>query len=160
MNVLRIRENYAAASTQLTAPKAFLAGKKDFVMFLKMEKRLICNPGRHSNCCCKEVQITTTRGSPSIREPGLPLHLPGARDTAGTRMAAGSCGKERASVACFGLLFITPFPSAATSGSAGAGEPAASFGCRVLNRRQIYVARTHASVFSPECIWPLVFSMT
>jgi len=68
--MLRRRENFAATPTQLRALKTALVGKRlrDFVTFLKMEKRLICHPGWHSESRCKEVQITTVQGFMSVEE--------------------------------------------------------------------------------------------
>lgn len=39
----------------------FFPQEKDFRMFLKMRKRLICHPGRHSKSCCKEVRSPPCR---------------------------------------------------------------------------------------------------
>lgn len=81
----------------------------------------------------------------------------------GSRVPASSSRKDQTSTACSRFLFILPLPHSPALGTnwlVGTREAAASFSCHILNPCQACVARTDASVFNPECIWPLVFSMT
>lgn len=81
----------------------------------------------------------------------------------GSRVSASSSRREQTSTALSRFLFILSLPHSPALGTnwfVGTREAAASVSCHILTPCQVFVARTDASVFNPECIWPLVFSMT
>lgn len=173
-NMLRITENFVSTPTQLTALKAFFffSGKRLCDVLENREEidlppRMALKEPLQGGTNHQHAGIyIDTRVGYCFYPPTL--HLAGAWDTAslpqqGSRMPASSCRRQWASMACFMFLFIIPFlhsPALGINWFVGTREIAASFGCHILNPCQICVARTDASVFNPERIWPLVFSMT
>lgn len=162
-NVLRIRE-FCSSPNSTNNTKSFFCSGKGICDVLENGEEIDLPPRWHSKS--RWHTGTNTRAGYCCHPPTP--HLAGAWDTAsllrqGPRTPVSSCRWEQASMARFIFLFIIPLPRSLALGInwfVGAREIAASFGCHILNPCQICVARTGASVFNPECIWPLVFSMT